>query len=592
ARAVLETTARLRSKPLVAVVLVSDGMDNTGRQDFRELEALPVPVHTVGFPPDTAADSLDLAIKSVQAPERAMVHNEIKVECLVTKSGGPATNATVLIKRGRETLASQNVAFAAGDGEQKISVPFTPAQPGSFVFTAAVESEAGDRAPANNSRHFPLRVDAEPIRVLYLEGFLRYEFKFLKDRLEDDPDIGLVSLVRRAHPEQADARPSQEFLTPDRLKHFHVVILGDMEANYLTQPEYQALVRWLDEKGHALLVIGGYHSFGPDGFRSTPLADVLPVIFAEKPPYQSEEAFTLKLTEEGRRHPIFELSKDRLKDAATWSTAPQLLGASLVQRAKPAAEVLAVNESLSIDGKPSVVAAVQRYGAGQTMIFTADTSWRWSRLPRVAGVSDTLYARFWSQTIRWLSGRGKDEERPLLALSTDRPAYDVGKPVTIRAVRQPRPDADLSSAEVGAEVTSPSGKPVPVPLRSSSAEPEVFTGTFYPTSGGRYELTGHLADKQGKPLANQAAEFLVHGSDLELADTGTNPANLKAIANLTGGVYADAADAAKLADKIARKERRTARIERSEFWNSPGLFVFFLAAVTGEWLIRRRNHLV
>ena len=199
ARAVLETTARLRSKPLVAVVLVSDGMDNTGRQDFRELEALPVPVHTVGFPPDTAAGSLDLAIKSVQAPERAMVHNEIKVECLVTKSGGPATNATVLIKRGRETLASQNVAFAAGDGEQKISVPFTPAQPGSFVFTAAVESEAGDRAPANNSRHFPLRVDAEPIRVLYLEGFLRYEFKFLKDRLEDDPDIGLVSLVRRAH---------------------------------------------------------------------------------------------------------------------------------------------------------------------------------------------------------------------------------------------------------------------------------------------------------------------------------------------------------------------------------------------------------
>ena len=115
---------------------------------------------------------------------------------------------------------------------------------------------------------------------------------------------------------------------------------------------------------------------------------------------------------------------------------------------------------------------------------------------------------------------------------------------------------------------------------------------FYPTSGGRYELTSQLVDKQGKPLANQAAEFLVHGSDLELADTGTNPANLKAIANLTGGVYVDADDAAKLADKMARKERRTARVERSEFWNSPGLFVFFLAAVTGEWLIRRRNHLV
>ena len=98
--------------------------------------------------------------------------------------------------------------------------------------------------------------------------------------------------------------------------------------------------------------------------------------------------------------------------------------------------------------------------------------------------------------------------------------------------------------------------------------------------------------KEGKPVANQRAEFLVQGSGLELADPGTNRANLQAIAGATGGLYFDVEDADQLADKIPHRERRLVREERTEYWNSPLLFMGFLAAVTGEWMLRRRNHLV
>jgi uncharacterized membrane protein len=398
-------------------------------------------------------------------------------------------------------------------------------------------------------------------------------------------------VVRRANPDRPNGRPAAETITPERLKTINVIILGDMEASYLSVPEYQAILRWLDDKSHALLVLGGYHSFGPDGFRSTPLADALPVVFADKPPYQAEDPFTLQLTEGGQRHPAFELTGDRVKDAASWQQAPPLLGSSLVQRAKPGATVLAVNPSFVLDGKPAVVAATQRYGQGHTMVLAADTTWRWSRLTRVMGQSDTLYSRFWSQTIRWLAGRSQDDQRPLLTVSTDRPAYDVGKAVSVRVARQPRPGVDLNGSEAGAEITGPDGKTVAVPLRATSAEPDQFTGSFYPSSGGRHEIAATLTNA-GKPRANHTAEFLVHGSDLELADPGTNRANLQAIAATTGGVYLDVEDADKLADKIDRKERRVSRVRRAEFWNSPGLFVFFLAAVTVEWVLRRRNHLV
>jgi uncharacterized membrane protein len=590
ARALGEAATRLRSRPLAGLVVISDGMDNTGRQAVQELGDLPVPVYALGFRPVDEATGFDLAVRQVRAPERAMVNNEIKVEAVVSKTGAPATEATVEIKRGRDTFATQKVSFGPGAGEQKVSLNLTPRQAGTFVLTAEVKAPAGERVLANNSAHFPLRVDVEPIRVLYLEGFLRYEYKYLKNRLEDDPDVNLVSVVRRVNPEHTEPRGGKDLVTPGRLKDFDVVILGDMEASYLSAPECQALVRWLDEKGHSLLVLGGYHSFGPDGFRSTPLADVLPVVFAEKPPYQSEEPFVMEPRK--AEHPLFEISSDHVKDAAVWRAAPPLLGLSVVQRAKPGAEVLAVNPGLLVDGQPAVVAATQRAGgAGHVLVLTADTTWRWSRFPRVLGQPDTLYARFWSQAVRWLAARDQNDQRPLLAVSTDHPDYEVGKQVTVRVVRQPRPDNDLAGMEVTAEVTGPSGKTTPVPLRAGSAEPDVFTGTFFPPAGGRYEVAASLTGG-GKAPEHQVAEFLVQGFDLELADPGTNRAALQAIANATGGAYFDVEDAEQLAAKVPHKERRLPQVRRLELWNSPLLFLGFLAAVTGEWVLRRRNHLV
>src|SRR5262249_39376752 len=145
--------------------------------------------------------AVDLAVRKPQAPGRVLVHNEMRVEVPVSKTGKPGAEATVSIKRGREVLASRKITLAEGDGEQLVPLTFTPKEPGNFVFTAAVEGAAGERFLGNNVAHFPLQVDKEPIKALYLEGFLRWEYKYLKARLEDDPDIALASVVRRISPE-------------------------------------------------------------------------------------------------------------------------------------------------------------------------------------------------------------------------------------------------------------------------------------------------------------------------------------------------------------------------------------------------------
>ncbi|MBI5761548.1 MAG: hypothetical protein HZA46_23810 [Planctomycetales bacterium] len=606
-RAVSQAVTQLRSKLLLGVIVISDGAANVGSKDARGLSELRVPVHTVGFPADPQAGALDVALRVVKSDKSVIVHNATKVDVQVTKSAGPATTATVTIQRGREAVATQQVNLPAGQTETVVSVQFTPAETGNFVYTVAVAAESGERQLANNREHFPLQVNADPIRVFYIDGFLRYEYRFLVAALKDDPDVSLVSVVRRLNPERTDTAGNDPLLTAERLKSFDVVLLGDMEGSMLSASEYQALVDWV-QAGHSLLVLGGYRSFGPDGFCATPLADALPIVFVADGMTQTEEPFVLNITEEGwRRYPMFKLSGDRVKDSSLWSAAPPLAGAGLVQRLKPGADALAVNPQIQIDGQPAVVMAAQRYGQGHTVVLTADTTWRWSRLTRVVAQADTLYTRFWSQTIRWLAGREQETKRTPLVVSTDRPDYDVGKTVGIRVVGRSDfqsdqtdglkihpTDAGLPTDEVtvSAEVVDETGKSLNVPLRANSAEPHVFLGNYTPSLGGRYELHATLKTTAGAQQANQTTEFLVHGEDLELADAGTDSKHLQAIAAATGGTYHNIDAAKDVADQIERRERRLTRTETTELWDSPALFLFFLAAVTVEWLLRRKWQLV
>jgi hypothetical protein len=589
-RALRQALNRMRSRPLAGVVLISDGADNSGRPNFLDWEDTGVAIQTVGF---SRAVELDLAVREPQAEKRVIVQNETMVQVPVSKKGQPAVDATVTLRRGREVLASKEVKLPAGDVEQVVSLAYKPEQPGTFELTAEVTSAAGEKDLANNAVNFAMEVVKDPIRVLYVEGFLRNEYTFLVRHFgEKDPDVTLVAEPRRSSDVERQLRDG--VLTEKTLDKIDVVILGDMPGDYLTQAQTRALLKWLEGKSHSLLVLGGYESFGPKGFRTNKeLSDALPVVFADAEEPQSEKPFVLKLTDKGKAHPIFVVSSDKVRSQKLWDDAPPLDGMPLVARAKPGADVLAVNPTVVVDNKPAVAIAVQRSaGGGQVMVACPDTTWNWSRLSRVLGQDDNLYSRFWSQTIRWLAGRATEDSRAMVSVRTQKPTYEVNRKVTLQLVRQRRPGADLTGARFVVDVTDPKGKAVPgLEPRVDSGDPDVATVEFYPGVAGRYEINASLK-ADNKILANQASEVRVRGSDLELTASEPRPENLRAIASATGGSYVEIDQAAEVADNVKRIERRTSRVQRTEFWDSPALFACFLAAVTGEWFLRRRNHLV
>ncbi|GIT29619.1 MAG: hypothetical protein Ct9H300mP1_16650 [Planctomycetaceae bacterium] len=183
-----------------------------------------------------------------------------------------------------------------------------------------------------------------------------------------------------------------------------------MEFDFLGEAEYEALTEWAVGRGTRSWC-WGLSLVRSQRFARTPLADVLPVEFVtQEEADPANEPFTMDLTSVGQAHPIFQVRSDRVQNKALWDRAAQLAGCSLVKRAKPGADVLATNPITSVDGKPAVVVAVQNFGQGKSMVVTTDTTWRWSRVARLKGQGDVLYARFWSQA-GLLADRPRAERR-------------------------------------------------------------------------------------------------------------------------------------------------------------------------------------
>ena len=611
-RAVRGAADRMRGRHVAGAVLISDGRDTVGRGNFLELRDLPINVSTIGFGRRGAAgdELVDLAITDVDAPDRVLVHNAAPVRLRLEKDGGPAVAAAVTLERGGDILVSEVVQLEAGPVRQRVTLDYTPEEAGDFVLTARIGSDAIDEPTyRNNTEMFNLRVDAEPIRVLYIEGVLRAEYTFLRDRMAEDPDIDLVTFVRAADADEAvltGRAMGAELVTPERLEQMDVVLLGDFEAEMLPERTYELLREWIEDGG-SVMVLGGYANLGREGFGRTPLATTLPVETADGAVEQVDDPFDFTLTDEGRRHPALSLSGDRVADADAWAQLPTLAGVVATRRERAGATVLARHPRPNPDdpeGRGYIVLAEQGFGQGRTAVITADTTWRWSRIPRMMGRSDTHYLRFWSQMIRYLAGRDEEGPRTVLTVSTDKPAYERGESARIELRRNPAavlPDVDLEQAQPRATVRSPDGETTDLPLSASEAEPGVWSTAYAPSRGGRYRVDARLDFGEGehrRELANTVGEFVVVGTALELEDPTPNPAAMRQIASMAGGMYANITDDEAISELTGAWEREQRIVERTrsvQIWGDTGLavlLVLFVALVCTEWTLRRRRQWV
>ena len=414
--------------------MLSDGID-TEHADESKLNVPIFPIEVATDDPN--AEAPRFSIDAIDVNQRALVGNTVRVAAELSQRGMPdGQTLAVSILQNDAPLRTKLIDWPKDAATQRVEMEFTPLQPGHMTFALQVAAAPGENNLDGNRKFFAMEVRARPITVLYIDGVLRWEGKFIRDALSGDPDLNVITSIRTL---PGAGGGSRGLLLPDQLAKIDVVILGDVDATFFTAAEVEALRAWVADHGGGLLLTGGYRSFGPQGIGRTELRQILPVEFSAAENPQIDQPFSLRLTEIGQDHLIFNFSGDRIRDTRFVQSLPRLDGCCRVSGVKPGAEVLAVNPSASgPDGAPMPVMIVQQVGTGRAMVFAVDTTWKWREIVGGFTGDASFYQRFWGQVIRWLARSENSKDQPVMELSASRVSCQSGQSVDIQAQLHPR----------------------------------------------------------------------------------------------------------------------------------------------------------
>ncbi len=581
-----QVIADAASLPIGAVVLASDGADNSGGVDLEtisEIRRQRIPIHTIGFGKEHA--TRDVEITDVQVPARALPDSRLSAIVSFHQNGYSGEKAKLTVKEGGKILAQQMVTLKKDGQEQSQTLLFNAGTAGVKSVETSIEPLPGEESTKNNLVTRLVNVDARKPRILYLEGEPRWEFKFLRRAVEDDRTIDLVTILRTTQ----NKIYRQGLANPDELKDgfptkveelfaFDGIIIGSVDAPYLTPGQQTLLKDFVDRRGGGILFLGGKDALSDGGWKQSADVELLPTILPDRKNTFVRVGANVELTAPGRDSLITRLEEDPAKNVERWQKLPYVMNFQDAGQPKPGAVVL-------VDAKPTTGGRVpllvtQNFGRGRTAIFATGGSWRWQMLQPLA---DKSHEMFYQQLLRWLVS---DTPRKVTT-STPKQLISDDSHVSLRAEVRDRTYLPASDAKAEAHILGPDGIAESIEMRPDPIESGVYTADWTTPKPGSY-LVEVTASRGTEELGRDTMTFRREDGVAENFHIQQNRELLEKLSSETGGRYYTPQDAQKLGKDISYSEAGITVRETRDLWDMPIVFLVLLCLRAGEWLLRRK----
>ena len=584
------------AQPPLAVIALTDGSANENSDNSAALTALAdarIPFIGVGFGSDQGVQTLSL--RDIQAPSTVSPKTAFSIsaqlEMMNTQEMPPFD---LLLFRDGELHQKKSV--TPGKGSRSWVENFVLSEDKSSTHNYRIQMlppELPNLKHVNSQASTEVRIsDEKEIRVLYVQGALTWDYKFINLALRNDPAIKLTGLTRTAKQSvfNQNVETAGEVLNGfpsslEELAPYRVLVLGSIRPVDLSPAQQEILARFCAEMGGGVLMIGGPTTFD-SSWQNTRLEQLLPVVFSQNSGVQGlDRPFRLVLTDEALQHQVFQIA-DNHSLTEVWSQLPTFTQYGRVDAAKAGAVVWAVHQTDDGPHGRRILMASQRYGAGLSAVLCIQNFWRW----RLAKDSDPgQFDRFWRQLFRFLSEAGRHEVSIHVADQELHPDMDV----QVVLERQPNPKSTAeTSRRFFARVEDSQRKLLheetfeleplrPVDFKFHAEKPDIFNVTVF--------------DSLKVPIATRPIE--IRDANVEFQNTARNMETLKQWAAVSDGLALkaeDCSDASKLVHQIKSKieEVRQGRQMRRPIGINAWMLALVMGSLAGEWILRKNWDLV
>jgi hypothetical protein len=642
-----QALSKVAARPVSGIVVLSDGRfaSPTSRTVLQKLAAEQIPIFVV---PLGSTDNIqDLAVDRVEAPSRAFVDDIVPVNVRITRSGPnqsidpppgqPSTQTqpwkgrvqlvesstgVILDEIDLATLndasdaATRSTANSSTDSnELQLSLAARPSVQGRQSWTVRLDPQGPDLTQDNNQRPISVDLTDRSLRVVYFDGYPRWEYRYMRGLLVRESSIKSSTLLLSAS--RKYLQEGSEILTSIPTSEsdwstIDVVIIGDVRPELFSPEQLENLKRHVAKSGAGLLWIAGAAAT-PLAWGDSPLADLLPFNLRKntqdsgvvsvstlpvvvEPTPAADRLGLLRLGEDNASRWPDSLSDPRSGWSRLWWT--QRIDASLI---KPTAETLATLSSQPGSEDTSPALLTMRYGAGRIVYVATDETWRWR-----FGRGEALYERFWLPIIRLLARESlaSSGQPAILEVAPDRPLVDAPVRVSLRLIdeslagRLPqqltvrvRPEGATSTANLAQDPTLDTGTTLTLlPEQSRDGRPSGYATTWTPPDAGRYTLTATDAALAvvGQRAGSPSVQVEVVSLDDERRAPQSDHAALAALATQTNGAVITPDQLSTLAEKLPNRQLRVLGTPVIDpLWDRPWVYILFMTLLTLEWLGRK-----
>lgn len=583
--AVNEAVSRYKGLPVAGVMVFSDFGWVNGEDPARvaaKLKTRGIPVYpiSIGLPSPP-----DATITEIIAPAAAFHGDPINMRIRVQSRGLEGRNSTIKFKI--DGIETESQSFVFEDGMQFVEMMLQPKQTkGTLKLEFEVDGTTADSNLNNNTREHSLRIIEEKIKVLYIEGIPRWEFRYLRWVLLRNRNLQTRFLMTQGDPELAKLSPHYMPGFPKDIRNifeYDLIILGDVSAKYFKPEQLKLLEEQIRTHGGSLIVLAGRSN--PASYRNTPLESILPVRIGAGKSYAIANNIFPNLPKGDIHSPIVRLQESTALNQKIWSKVRPLGLLPALDGAKPLANVLLELPSQTSGETPYPLVSWQNYGKGKCMFVATDRLWRMRR-----EVGDTFHAKFWGQSIQFLAMSRLLGMNKRVSLQTERSRYNSGEAVRIYAnvLMEDYQPMVKENHTVVIERKGIKDSAKDIILVADPTTPGVYFGSLPAGSEGNYVLRGQTNDAE----ITGSVEFTVATDPLEDRDTGAKPEIATSIAKAAGTKVVAPAELASLVDNISAPEMSRVISQELELWDTPILYLLLLIFVGLEWTLRRRENLL
>jgi len=592
ASAIEQALQKAAARPISGVVVFSDGrtIDPPSRSLIRRLQADQIAVFVVPLGSDEALG--DLAVRRVDAPRRAFVRDKVPVVVELDRFGEAVRDmpAAVRLVDADTGAVLDEVELDPSDPRDAVTLTAEPKDAGDAKWRIEIATAESDLIPDNNIKALDIELIDRPLRVLYVEGYPRWEYQFLKSILVREKSIeSAIMLVTadRDFAQEGNTPITRLPRSPEEFAAYDVIILGDINGTYFSPPQLEMMRDHIADRGAGFLWIGG-ERFTPSTYTGTAaaLADLLPIRGSLALPRIDEPVNMIPTTLAERLGVLRLVSAGQvgwpveLEDPSyRWS---QLQWAQKIdpRQLKPTAQVLATTTAEFDGGEKLPLVMHMRYGDGQVIYVATDETWRWRY-----GRGELLPEQFWVQMIRMLGRETLAGADDPAILSAEPRRVAIGQPMQVALRLLDSRLAGLDLRTIRATLEDQDGATiVDLELTRVDGETNEYLTTFIPAVVGEFRVR---VDDPSIMIDPMVMDVEVFNPENELRRPETDHPLLARLAEETGGAVLDAAALSTLPQLLPNRSVRTPNPLTERIWDTPLFFILILLALTGEWVGRK-----